>query len=143
MTFFCVSAVVLHFLFTVVAALPGVVFCHRPGGRIAVEFAGPAGACLCDECEHCRKHLAGRASGGLRNGVVIDACRCAHEPFLNQVEGIAVKRDGGAASPAPNRTWLRPPAVFTVPDPARSTAESNIPLFALSVLTFQSGILRC
>jgi len=140
---FCLAAVVLQFLFSAAAALPGIVFCHRPGGRIAAEFSGPSGACLCDECEHCLEHLAAAASGVFPNGPVIDACHCVHEPFLSQAARAVLKRDEGRTLPGPAAIRIHAPAVFPLSTRLRSFASSLDPRPDAVVPPPGTQALRC
>ncbi|MCX6566797.1 MAG: hypothetical protein NTW38_10345 [Candidatus Aminicenantes bacterium] len=139
----CVSAAVIHLGFVVAAALPGIVFCHRPGGRVAVEFSGPGGSCLCDECEHCLKHLAEAAAAGRQNGPVIDACHCAHEPFLNQADRFAFRRDETLRLPGMSGPVSIVAALLAEPDRAGVASDVRFPSTAPPSLPDQAGVLRC
>jgi hypothetical protein len=72
----------LHLFFAVRASLPQPVFCHKAGGRTAVEF-DTGGGCQCEECEHClARRLAPRAGAA---GPGLEPCRCRHEVILSDV----------------------------------------------------------
>jgi hypothetical protein len=112
----------LQILFSVRAALPQVVICHRAGGGSAVEFEADGG-CLCDECEHCRSRLS--PPQGAPSAPAWEPCHCRHEAFS--------ANDGGASLRLPERTDLTPaypsPAweIFTPPAPLRIIAGLSGP----------------
>lgn len=139
----CVSATLIHLGFVVVAALPGIVFCHRPGGRVAVEFAGPGGVCLCDECEHCLKHLTEAAAVGRQNGPVVDACHCSHEAFLNQADRAAFKRDETLRLPGISGPVFIVPALLSEPDRADVVSAACFLSDVLPFLSDHPAVLRC
>lgn len=100
----------LQILFSVRAALPQTVLCHRAGGGAAVEFDADSG-CLCEECEHCRARLA--APHGAPAGPSWEPCHCRHEAFSAEGAGTALRLPGRSAviesSPAPAEEIFDPP----------------------------------
>jgi len=81
----CVAFILLHLLFSVRSALPGLVFCHRTDGRIVMEFEGLDAQCSCTDCEHC---LESRAGVGPTTGArtpSLHACHCQHELFFSEI----------------------------------------------------------
>ncbi len=108
----------LQVAFSLRAALPQAVICHRAGGGSAVEFDADGG-CLCEECEHCRARLA--APHGDPSRPAWEPCHCRHEAF---------SADGaGASLRLPDRPSLRdasPDAaapLFDPPAPPLSLAD--------------------
>jgi hypothetical protein len=92
---FGVLAVLLYTVFIVLTAMPQIVLCHRADGRLAVEFAGPASACMCEECEHCLERLAEHAPPQPAAGASLENCHCRHEPVLTKASRSAFRRDDG------------------------------------------------
>lgn len=114
-------AVALHLSFAVLAAMPQVVFCHRADGCVAVEFSGPAGVCLCAECEHCLERLVKDRHAETLSGASLEACHCHHEPVRVEAAALSLRRDNtgsklgaGFFSPLPS------PGL-----PGRGSAESR------------------
>lgn len=139
----CLSAVAFHLLFAVAAALPDVVLCHRPGGEIALEFSGPAGICLCQECDHCLARLSKEAAGHLAGNPVLDACHCAHESFLNRAEREILKRDDGRSLSTLQATAVAHPAVEKVSGPKRPSVIVFVPPGTLPAWLSSAEPLRC
>jgi hypothetical protein len=115
----------LQLLFSVRAALPQVVICHRADGGSAVEFDADGG-CLCDECEHCR---ARRSAPHVEPaGPGWEPCHCRHEAFSAD--------DGGATLRLPDRQ-IR---VDASPSPAGMISAPPVPLRFLLLLSGLSGL---
>jgi hypothetical protein len=115
----------LLLLFSVRAALPQVVICHRAGGGSAVEFDADGG-CLCDECEHCRARLS--APHGAPSGPAWEPCHCRHEAFSAD--------DGAAALRLPDRPILTGASPF----PAAEISAPPVPLRLLLLLSGPAGL---
>ncbi len=75
--------------------MPQIVLCHRADGRLAVEFAGPASACMCEECEHCLERLAELGLAESATGPSLEDCHCRHERVLTEASRSAFRRDDG------------------------------------------------
>jgi len=97
----------LHLFFAVRASLPQPVFCHKAGGRTAVEF-DTGGGCQCEECEHCRARRLAPRSGPAVPG--LEPCHCQHEVILSDV----------------GHSSLRLPDRHLPFDPASAPAEDRI-----------------
>ncbi len=91
----CVLAVLFHVVFVILTAMPQIVLCHRPDGRLAVEFSGPASACLCEECEHCLERQAEPGVAASAAEPSLENCHCRHEPVLTKASRSAFRRDDG------------------------------------------------
>jgi hypothetical protein len=124
------SFVFLHVFFAVRTALPRLVFCHKSGGRIAVEFETEDG-CHCRECEQARADFRERSAKSAPDFSALDAVHCRHEAILSDVgrssldlpiapspgSAPAIAMDGAGQTPAdifPSRTsfrskWTGPP----------------------------------
>jgi len=140
---FCLSAVALHLLFSVAAALPGVVSCHRPGGQVVIEFAGPDGTCLCAECEHCLEHLARAAAGHASSGPVLDACHCSHEPCANPARRAVLKRGDGKAFPGPEAAAFLSPVACSVAAPSLTAFAPLARCGRSPAFPVRAVLLRC
>jgi hypothetical protein len=114
----------LLLLFSVRAALPQVVICHRAGGGSAVEFEADGG-CLCDECGHCRARLSD--PHGTPTAPAWEPCHCRHEAFSAD--------DGGAALRLPDRTLV----TAAHPSPAGGVFAPPAPFRFLPGLSGRSG----
>jgi hypothetical protein len=137
-----VLAVLLHMGFAVLAALPQIVFCHRTDGRVAVEFAGPAGVCTCEECEHCQARLAEAGAGAQPRGVSLEACHCRHDLILLEAARSCFLRDKAKQSLTPDCIFASAPAIL--PDPLRAgPAASADAALSPPVLPGTSALLRC
>jgi len=91
---FGLSAAFVYLGFVLAAALPGIVFCHRPEGKIAVELAGPMDPCPCQECEYCLERLARGLSRVDPDNPVLADCHCSHESAFITADRSVVRRDG-------------------------------------------------
>jgi hypothetical protein len=140
---FCVSAAAFYLIFTAAAALPGVVLCHRPGGQVAVEISGPAGVCLCQECDHCRERLANDALGHSHREPALEACHCTHQPILSKTGTEALLRDEGDLFLSADRAGLTSPFLPIVPDSGRPARETLFVKFSPLILPYPVGTLRC
>gem|GEM_PF-2241316 len=139
----CVPAVVLYLGFVVAEALPGIVFCHRSGGRVAVEIAGPTGACSCDECEHCRERLAKGRPGARSDGPVLEPCHCTHEPILIAADRSALRRDDSFPTPGKARAGSLSPAAAADFGPMDSAAAAWISPPVFPSFSGETRALRC
>jgi hypothetical protein len=128
--------------FAVLAALPQIVFCHRAGGNVAVEFAGPSGICMCEECEHCLERLAEARAGARPRGASLEACHCRHDLILLEAARSCFLRDKAKAGSAPDFVSAASPAVL--PDLLQAGLAPASPA-ALSPPAFPGGsaLLRC
>ncbi|MHB8055061.1 MAG: hypothetical protein ACYDH3_07435 [Candidatus Aminicenantales bacterium] len=140
--FLGLSAVVVYLGFVAAAALPGIVFCYRSGGRVAVEIAGPSGACSCNECEHCLERLSRARYGAHSDSPILEACHCSHETILISADRSALRRDDGFRAPATAHAGCHSPAAVAVP------GWIHIAVADLSPLVFPSfsgrtPLLRC
>ena len=141
-TAFCVLAVMLHVVFAILAALPQVVFCHRAGGSVAVEFAGPSGVCLCDECEHCMERLAEARAGTLPGVVSLEACHCRHELILLEAARSCFLRDKAKSGIAPDFVSAASPAIL--PDLLQAgLAPASTVSFSTPAFPGGATLLRC
>jgi hypothetical protein len=92
---FCLLTIAFLASFAVLAAMPQIVVCYRADGRLAVEFSGPEGVCMCEECEHCLERLAESRIAGPAAGPSLEACHCRHEPVLIEASRSSIRRDDG------------------------------------------------
>ncbi|MDD8025223.1 MAG: hypothetical protein PHI34_01825 [Acidobacteriota bacterium] len=130
------AAVLLHVVFAVLAVMPPIVFCHRPDGRVGVEFSGPAGVCTCSECEACQARLAAARAGQRPAQEAMESCHCNHEPALTEAAGSSFRRDDGgpdvrleiaAASSAPDGAGsLRAESAFAPLPPLAAAAPPGV-----------------
>ncbi len=101
---FCALLVFCQLGFTLAAAFPGVLLCHRANGRAVLETATPFG-CACQECEQClERRLHPDAERAARTA--FEACHCQHDRLTFE--------PGSSSGLVPKRVAAVPPALFVV-----------------------------
>lgn len=98
-------------VFSMAGVAPDIVWCHKPDGRITLEFAPEGNVCSCEDCclyrhEHRHDQEAGAAVDGhvQAGGPALEAAHCIHVPFLNNspIRHVIDQNSGlGAMTPVP------------------------------------------
>jgi hypothetical protein len=105
------AGLALATVFSTVGVSPDIVWCHKPDGRITLEFAPEGKVCSCDDCclyrhEHRHDQEAGAAVAGhsQAGGSTLAAAHCIHVPFLDNspIRHVIDQNSGlGAMTPVP------------------------------------------
>jgi hypothetical protein len=125
------------------AVTPPLVWCHKPGGDVRLEFELVAGECDCDQCALCREHERREHAATPDLGPVVLPSRCRHSRIEIEAGSSSVPvldSERTVASPA---QAARPSvAVFAAPA-VRGGAEGPAVLYERDVGPPRAGILRC
>jgi hypothetical protein len=136
-------AVLVHIVFLIEAICPLMVWCHKSGGRTALEFQAGESECRCEQCDLCRARRPGEPGTQNDRRPVWNDIHCSHESIYSEASRSSFltpkKRPAGFdASSAPPS--VGPPAC---PDVA---ANGLLPFRTIGFPTMVpdlSGVLRC